>query len=323
MTPEILDDLSDAPIEVKRRIFKDHVRLVEIETHAKCNRICTFCPNVLVDRRRNQTLANARMLDHIFGELGSIGYKGQIKVARYSEPLANPEYLYDRIASARLLVPNAQLAIVTNTDYLTSDILVRLREAGLNVVYMSIYLKANERWTIELAHAYSERLAKRLGVKVVTRYTTQVSQYGIYGYEGLHLFWTCMDFDKYGTDRGGSIKQYSKQNRLAPCWEPFETFVIDYTGFVMPCCNLRSDLDQHRDFIVGDLSMPGMSIFDIYAGCLSAWRRNTVKFGIKAFPCTTCRHRNIDDSLAALIAKRLDNHLRRIGRGEHCWNKLG
>src|SRR5215467_3840809 len=133
LTPDLLDDLSDASTEVKRQVFKAHVRLVEIETHANCNRICSFCPNAIVDRRRNETLADAKLLDRTFEELGSITYANQIKVARYSEPLANPQYLYERLASARVLVPRAQLAIVTNTDYLTPTVLARLREAGLNV----------------------------------------------------------------------------------------------------------------------------------------------------------------------------------------------
>ena len=38
---------------------------------------------------------------------------------------------------------------------------------------------------------------------------------------------------------------------------------MDYTGKVMPCCNLRSDFPEHRDFIVGDLSDGSSSIFDI------------------------------------------------------------
>src|SRR5713226_9701804 len=44
LTPEILDDLAQASPDVKRQVFKRHVRRVEIETHAKRNRISSFCP---------------------------------------------------------------------------------------------------------------------------------------------------------------------------------------------------------------------------------------------------------------------------------------
>lgn len=161
-----LADLSRAPDSVKRTVFSKHVKLVEIETHARCNRICSFCPNMLVDRRRNRTVTDSEMLRRIFTELGSVGYARQIKVARYSEPLANP-HLYERIIDARRLVPRAQLAIVTNTDYLTRPALARLRDSGLDVLFMSIYLKTRERWSLPLAHQYKRELADKLGVGTV------------------------------------------------------------------------------------------------------------------------------------------------------------
>ena len=104
-------------------MFKANVSRVEIVTHAKCNRICSFCPNVIMDRRLNNSLTDRAMLDRIFGELGSIDYRRQICVARYSEPLANRDYLYGCLASARERVPHAELAITTNTDYLTQSVL--------------------------------------------------------------------------------------------------------------------------------------------------------------------------------------------------------
>lgn len=317
LTPELLDDLSAAPIEVKRSLFRKNVTLVEIETHAMCNRICSFCPNVIEDRRRNNTLADADLLDSVFDELGSIDYARQIKVARYSEPLTNIEYLYGRLASARERVPRSQLAIVTNTDYLTPAILAQLRDIGLNVVYMSLYLKSKEKWSLDLAHAYSERLAKKLGIRMKTRKESLVSLQCTFKYDGLELYSACMNFDEYGTDRGGVIDQYIRQQRLSPCREPFQTFVIDYTGSVSPCCCLRSDLPQHDDLMVGDLSVPGTSIFDIYAGRLSVWRRKLVGFDAKESPCATCRHRAIPDSLIQPISNRLEKQLNHIDRSQY------
>ena len=86
LTPELLMELPEAAAEVKRQVFQANVTRVEIETHAKCNRVCSFCPNAIMDRRLNNTLADATMLDCVFEELGSIDYQRQICVARYSEP---------------------------------------------------------------------------------------------------------------------------------------------------------------------------------------------------------------------------------------------
>ncbi len=189
-----LSDLTSAPDDVKRALFKKFVGLVEIEVHARCNRVCSFCPNAIVDRRRNRTVTDADMLERLFDQLGSIDYRGQIKVARYSEPLTNRPFLYERIRSARSKVPNACLAIVTNTDYLTPAVLGELRSAGLDRVYMSIYLRANEVWSLPLAGEYSARLAEKLGVAVLSRSETPVSIRCTYEYGGLDLYSACIDF---------------------------------------------------------------------------------------------------------------------------------
>jgi len=316
LTPAVLEDLTQSPPEVKRRVFKAQVRRVEIETHAKCNRICSFCPNVIMDRRLNQTLTDAQVLDRVFEELGAIDYAGQIVVARYSEPLANRPYLYERLARARALVPQAELCITTNTDYLTPAVLNQLEVSGLNVVYMSLYLRDHERWSIEVARAYTERLARKLGAQVLTKVETPTNLLAIYRYKGLDLRSTCHNWDQYGTDRGGSLVQYQQQKRVGPCRDPFETFVVDYNGSVVPCCAIRSDLPEHRDLVVGNLSVPGTSIFDVYTGRLSAWRRGMVGFGQKDFPCTTCRHRDLPAELVGPISRRLEKHLHQIGRAE-------
>ncbi len=317
LTLEALEDLTNAPTAIKQQLFKAQVRLVEIETHAKCNRTCSFCPNSIVDRRFNSTLTNPELLHQVFQELSSINYTGQIKVARYSEPLAHIDHLCAQIVIARSLVPHAQIAIVTNTDYLTSAILVRLRQAGLDVVYMSIYLKAGERWTPKLADDYSKKLAKKLGTHITNSQKAPISLRCNYKWEGLDLRSACINFETYGTDRGSSLEQYIMEPRMSPCREPFETFVIDYTGVVMPCCNLRSDLPPHQRFSVGDLAISETSIFDIYAGKLAAWRRSMVGFNEKPFPCKTCNHRQISKALEVPVAKQLDKHLTRIGYRNH------
>ena len=242
----LFDDLTEAPADVKRDLFRRHVTLVELEVHAKCNRICSFCPNVIVDRRKNNERTDSELLDRVFDELGSIDYRGQIKIARYSEPLANLTYLYERIKAARARVPNAELAIVTNTDYLKPAVLEALREAGLDRIYMSIYLRPREKWSLKVAHEYSRRLSAKLGAPITSRSESSVSLRCTYRYGGLALQSACISFDKYGTYCGDLLEQYTHEKRLGPCREPFETFVMDYTGKVMPCCNLRSDFPEHR-----------------------------------------------------------------------------
>jgi MoaA/NifB/PqqE/SkfB family radical SAM enzyme len=316
ITCDSLADLTQASLEAKRRVFKAQVRRVEIETHAKCNRICSFCPNVVVDRRMNQTVMSGRVLKRIFTDLGAIDYTGQIVVARYSEPLANLPHLYECISSARGEVPHAELCITTNTDYLTRTILDKLHALGLNTLYLSLYLRDRERWSIELARTYTDRLYKKLGVEALSRseFTTNILATSVY--KGMNLRSNCHNWEQYGTDRGGSLERYRIEPRVGPCRDPFETFVIDYNGSVVPCCAVRSDLPEHGALVAGDLSRDDSSIFDIYAGRLSAWRRSLVAFGPKEFPCSTCKHRDMPVDLVPAAAKTLKRRLQQIGRSE-------
>jgi hypothetical protein len=312
----LFEDLSDLSLDTKKRLFKKYISLVEIEVHAKCNRVCSFCPNVLVDRRKNGTVMDADVLDRLFDQLGSIDYRRQIKIARYSEPLSNLPHLYERIRSARARVPNAEIAIVTNTDYLKPAVLESLREAGLSKIYMSIYPRVSEKWTLAIANRYSERLAAKLGTPISSRSETPVSLRCTFDFDGLELHSACINFEYYGSDRGNLLEQYTQQDRLGPCREPFETFVMDYTGKVMPCCNLRSDFAEHKNYIAGDLTNEDQSIFDIYAGRLSGWRRSMVGFDRKETPCTTCTHRDIPVALVKPVSQTLQRHLIQIGKRE-------
>jgi len=194
ITYATLADLMEAPLDARRQVFKAHVRRVEIETHAKCNRICSFCPNAIVDRRLNQTVLDNEVLTRILSELGSIDYAGQIVVARYSEPLANLSYLYDCLAQTRAAVPHAELCITTNTDYLTRTVLERLYERGLNTIYMSLYLRDRERWSIDLARTYTDRLQKKLGLDRLSHVETASNLLATFEYQGMSLRSNCHDW---------------------------------------------------------------------------------------------------------------------------------
>src|SRR5579872_7075960 len=178
---------------------------------------------------------------------------------------------------------------------------------------MSLYLRDHEHWSSELAHDYTDRLAKKIGAQILTTRETPVSLQCTFDYPGLALYSTCHNWEQYGIDRGGLVQIYSQQQRLGPCRDPFETFVIDYNGSVTPCCCVRSDFKEHAGYLMGDLSIPEVSIFDVYAGRCALWRRSVASFGHKASPCSSCRHRDIRHEFVMPISARLEKKLERIG----------
>ncbi len=314
--PHLLEDMSFASPEVKRRLFAENVKQVEIETHARCNRICWFCPNVLKDRRRDKTRASADMLEKLLTELAQIDFKGQLRVARYSEPMVDMDYLCAQLSLARRMLPAAQLSIVTNTDYLTRKSLGRLEEVGLDVLYMSLYLKNREPWSVKLAHDYSERIGKKIALPVSNRSQTPSSVRYDFKHPRMRIQSSCLDFGQQGSDRGATLAFYSSLTRHGPCREPFSSFVVDYTGAVVPCCNVRSDFAEHAPYVVGNLADKPESIFDIYAGQLAGWRKSMVGIGDKGAPCSTCRHREVSKAATVAVFGQLERKLNAVGMPE-------
>jgi Iron-sulfur cluster-binding domain len=96
------------------------------------------------------------------------------------------------------------------------------------------------------------------------------------------------NFESTGCDRGGSVPIAAAAPRTSPCLSPFHHVYIDYNGSVMPCCNLRSDVDAHRETIIANLHQQP-DLFAIYAGeTMAAWRRGLIGFDPKSGLCASC-----------------------------------
>lgn len=81
-----------------------------------------------------------------------------------------------------------------------------------------------------------------------------------------------MNFNEYASDRSNTIEQYTHEARVGPCREPFQTFVIDYAGAVMPAAICVVIFQRMAVNVVGNLSKPDNNILNIHAGRLAAWR---------------------------------------------------
>ena len=290
----------------KRQLFKGVVSNVEFEPHAFCNRVCSFCPNSHIDRRSNRQVLSPQVYTKVLTELQEIGYGETITFARYSEPMARDE-IFGMVEEARRKLPNAYLKLISNGDYLTPEKIDRLKTAGLNFLPISLYLPESTPWTREAAMeqllAFSERV--QLGYRI--RRLTATGLYADFIVDGMKMNARCLNFGigKHGVDRGMSVDWMTDSEfvRKDPCSFVFRNFTMDYDGNVMPCCNLRSDIAEHRQFILGNVT--GSSIFDIYADQkFIDWRRSLAGFSEKAGPCRHCKDAplaSLTDRLAVAI----------------------
>jgi MoaA/NifB/PqqE/SkfB family radical SAM enzyme len=281
--------------------------MVEIETFTYCNRRCWFCPNASLPQRQdkagNQYMDRA-LYKRILDDLESIGYRGNVQFGRYNEPLAERDVILDRITMAREWLPRAWLYTHTNGDFLTRDYLYALYIAGLNELQIQTYLGNDERWDEQ---AMLKRQAQQLGKLGLKIERIGCAVYGMRhqhktDYPGMDVWVDARNFDAIGTDRGGLLPIRQEEPRTAPCLVPFSALYIDWNGSVMPCCNLRSDVPEHQQYVACRLQ-DGFSIFDAFVA-LHSWRKSLMRFGPKAAPCATCRYD--EDAVPATAAGELE-----------------
>jgi radical SAM protein with 4Fe4S-binding SPASM domain len=123
------------------------------------------------------------------------------------------------------------------------------------------------------------------------------------------------DFDTTGYDRGQLLEALVDPDyvRRAPCSLVFTNFTVDFDGKVMPCCNLRGDHPQHKDFVVGELGA-SRSVFDVYASReLAGWRRSLADVSEKDAPCRTCKQKTLEGEALVRLDAALRTKLDAIG----------
>lgn len=296
----------------KRRLFKDMVRLVEFEPHAYCNRLCPFCPNVDGKRIKDWSPMDFSVYRRTIDDLAAIGYDGIVRFARYSEPLAC-KTICDYVSTARAGLPAAEIDIVSNGDYLDADLLERLADSGLSALRISIYPKGYD-WNVAAAREQLDKLLRRANTTATLLVDAPDRLYWRLAHPRVQIFAEAADLNRVGFDRGQTLEGLIDRAyvRRSPCTMVFANVTIDFNGAVMPCCNLRSDVPQHKDFVV-DVVSGNRSIFDVYASsAMSQWRASLARAGAKKAPCDTCKQKAIDDPVAlALLDRRLGARLAR------------
>ncbi len=192
------------------------IRLVELELFSFCNRTCSFCPNHFVDRISENKLLPIDIFEKVVQELKSYDYSNFISLSRYCEPLAFRDILDSRIEYIRKHLPKVSIVANTNGDYDYEGVDID----ELTVMDYDFKLSKEELGPVE---------------RTSRPYVVRNMRLGKINY------------------RGGALDIRKKFVRDFPCHEPKHFIGIDYTGYVMPCCNLRSDVDIHKPYVLGDL----------------------------------------------------------------------
>ena len=96
----------------------DKIKKIEVEVFSKCNRRCNWCPNVALDRLKENFHMDEETYLRLLHNLKDNGFKGEISFSRYNEPTANHKVLQKRVRQAKEILPNNYMLCNTNGDYL-------------------------------------------------------------------------------------------------------------------------------------------------------------------------------------------------------------
>lgn len=214
------------------------IRLLEIELFSFCNRTCTFCPNHFIDRISDNKILDKNLFKKLIQELKDKEYSGVISFSRYCEPFAFRDILEERIKYIREQMPNIKLVCNTNGDY---------DWEGIDIDELTIM-------------DYDMKLPKE--------------ELGLFKRDNKPYLVKKMRLGKVN-NRAGLLKLRKKFVRDFPCYEPSYFVGIDFNGSVNPCCNIRSDVNEHKNYVLGNLH--NSTLEDILTSSSATLFRNNVK----------------------------------------------
>lgn len=279
--------------EIKRMMFKNNVYIVEIGISSYCNRKCWFCPNYTIDRKSNVTELDEELFLKLIMELKEIDYSGYIYLHRYNEPLYNKELLIKRITQINEHLPNSKIIIFTNGDYLNIEYLEILRELNVKNMLISYYYDSYDKnipFDIEnIIKPGIEKLIKKLNINNYKEIIHTEDMYRVQSeYKDMSIIYKADNFKNTATSRGNSVKDINLAKRTIQCFMPVVSIQVDYDGNYTPCCELRSDIDEHKKYILGNIATN--TVFDIHTNKkMTEFRKDIFTIGGKKDVCYYCK----------------------------------
>jgi MoaA/NifB/PqqE/SkfB family radical SAM enzyme len=223
------------------RLGRDKMNLfntIAVETGAKCNRKCGFCPVSLGGRDSDEYMPD-EVFYGIVSELSNLKYKGSFIFHLYNEPMKDKR-LADLVAGARRMLPKAGLRFNTNGDYIREpEDIAKYFRAGLNQMLINVYsnekryqqlvdMVAHIRGALVVGLHYDSAEMKRMGtsVEVLRKFGPEVYQLG--GTQKLQ------NRSGQNTDPNLAVLEEPLEKY---CVRPFRHMNVNWRGDVVLCCN--------------------------------------------------------------------------------------
>jgi radical SAM protein with 4Fe4S-binding SPASM domain len=255
--------------------------IIEFNITGSCNRNCSFCPvsDPAVYTKTN-TGIEIQLFEKIMNDLKEINYSGKILFSAFSEPLLHKE-VEELIATAKKILPNVRLEMVSNGDVLTTKKLKKLFDSGLDTINISMYDGAHQ---IEYFTKMREEANIHEDGVVLRRRYFENGNYGITISNRSGL----INSNEFRDENEVSITELPLKQQ---CYYPFYMILVDYNGDVLLCPH-----DWNKTLKFGNLK--NEKLFDIWKGkVLNSVRKKLSSSDRNFGGCKAC------DVLGTLIGK--------------------
>lgn len=233
-------------------MFSDLKRL-EIELHSECNRSCFWCTNNY--KKRSVEILPKNALLNLCRDLKELNFEKKLTVNDiktitlngYSEPMMHIDLLKDRVRGIRSVISKVDITINTNGDFLSIESLDGLL---LDQISIMDYDSLGHQYWIEKLKSLKATIIKSTKDRIVA-FNKDINKIVV------KVNWPDNNLieDRAGYLRNKNLSSNLFKNRQGkrtkPCFEPVFSPVINSNGNVMPCCEMRSDIN--KPYIMGNI----------------------------------------------------------------------
>ncbi len=277
--------------ELRRSRHMDYPAMVHIETFAKCNAACSFCPYPTIERQGERM--SDSLFEKIIGDLCDIPRDVRLIVSpvKVNEPFLDSA-IFDRMAYINEKLPTAKIALTTNASPLTRSNIDRLAGVrNLRDLWISLndHREAEYEATMKIPYKRTMENLRRLhdmvsngesNIRVVLSRVGDGSPadqaFAVYAQTAFPRF-------KSFVGVRGSWVGRIQSNAPIPnigCTRWFEISIMA-TGIVSHCC-----MDGNGDFPIGDVKT--QHLLEIYNQPHYRSLREATVSRRDAKPCDQC-----------------------------------
>ena len=225
MQKKRLQDLRDQFLLQNEQGLMPLPRIIHVETRSRCNGTCHFCPaSANHDTRGDQLMPDA-LIQKIVSELSELDYPNRLSFYNNNEPFLDKR-IYEIIALARQALPKAFLELKSNGVVLSTESVLKIFNAGLDMLYIN---------------DYSKNKAHRKNVEKIKNELPSIRRFGPQTRDKEHfdrIHVELRDVEEVLGSRAGNApnrKAFENPYKSKLCLRPCEMMTVDPKGDVSVC----------------------------------------------------------------------------------------